>query len=208
MDVDRHLARQIELRNPLNVRRDACVHAFPRLGQGGRGAVVQGDRPRGLARHEARDAVEFGLNERRFERLGPPLRSRKQCAEASLHPFVHLRHAAQLAIERSDVLASPLRNQSAIAPKKEVVVEVALGNTSDCVAITSLKCSLKRHGRSRRLHMLQSRSSVPILATGGYPTTSRHPCIWPSSSVLIFGSECPELGAKQTTFAQIEVFSF
>jgi len=40
LDVDRHLARQVELRNPLDVRRDARLHASPRVRQGSRGAVV------------------------------------------------------------------------------------------------------------------------------------------------------------------------
>jgi hypothetical protein len=40
LDVDWHLARQIELRNPFDIRRNACLHTPPRLCQGGRGAVV------------------------------------------------------------------------------------------------------------------------------------------------------------------------
>jgi hypothetical protein len=40
-------------------------------------------------------------------------------------------------IERRDVFASPFRYESAIAPKKKVVVQVALWNASDCVQFTS-----------------------------------------------------------------------
>src|SRR5262249_11150923 len=113
--------------------------------------LCRGDRPRGLARLEAHDAVELSLNQRRFERLKSPLRPHEQRAKSGLHPFVQLRHAAQLVIERRDVFASPFRNVNAIAPKKKVVVQVALRNASDCVQITSLQGSLKCGDHSRRL---------------------------------------------------------
>jgi len=81
--------------------------------------VIAHEGPAGL---EARDAVELGLNQRRLERLKPPLGPCEQRAKSGLPPFVHLRHAAQLVIERRDVFAGPFRYESAIAPKKEVVV--------------------------------------------------------------------------------------
>ena len=163
----------------------ACTLS-PRLRQGGSGIVVQGDRPWRFAGIEARDAVEPGLDERRLERLQPPVRSREQRAEPGLNPFVHLRHGGELAIERRDVGARPLRYERAIASKKEMIVQVALGHAPEGVQIASLQSALKRRHRKPRLRNGSGKEGPDQAPVCRCPRRRRRQSLCAMRSFLVF----------------------